>query len=370
MKIRAQVMRTAVVFVVFGGIGFQLGRLIARFTRERAAGSPDLEWWAVPLALLAVLLVLMAHEAGHVLGGWMGGLQLQFFAVGPLRIERRGERLFVGWNRDLNLWGGIAAVAPPAGRTMTAASLRNKMVRVVAGGPAASLLGGLLCIPGLRMLDQSPNAALCMTAFGFTSLLIALATLIPTCMGGFLSDGARLLQLWKGGPEAQLWVSMAALSSLAHGLRPKHWPAELVARMNVEDGHPYDRTLAAWLMHSYHLDREEWEPAESALRAALAGQHLVAGPVRSLLHASAAYHYAKRGNSGQARNHWQQVRCTGFFKPGDLDAIHASVLASEGRREEALALVHSAQAALATRHEAGAEIYRELLDEVRLQVSA
>jgi hypothetical protein len=299
-----------------------------------------------------------------VVGGWSSGFVTWLFVVGPLRLERDNGRLVPRFNRDAALWGGLAAMAPPEGGATNPARLPSQMLRVVAGGPLASLLLALLLVPGLAMKQESRTFAFVLIITGFTSLAIAAATLVPHRAGGFLSDGARIRQLLRASDESRLWCAVAAVGSVASTLRPRHWPEDLIPSLRGP-GSSLDRVMAQWLLHAWHMDREEWDLAEDALHQALAGMSCAGAAMRSLVHASAALHYALRVNPSAARAHFTSVASGAFFKPGDRDAIEAAVLAAEGRREESLARATHAESRLAGRSGVQAELYREILREVR-----
>lgn len=79
------------------GIGVMVGFLYA-------AGR--LSGWDIPVAagvyLLALGLQLIAHEAGHFLGGVCSGYRLLLLQLGALRIEKRpGEKCRLSWERSL-----------------------------------------------------------------------------------------------------------------------------------------------------------------------------------------------------------------------------------------------------------------------------
>jgi hypothetical protein len=179
--------------------GWGAGRLLHPF---QTATSTLPTWSIGQLAgrlglLLVSLLTIGVHELGHaVLGNWQG-FQLQWLTVGPFRWQREGKQIRVRWNTSLAAAGGLLVSVPRGDH-----QLRRRYLRFVAGGPLASLLlasvalsgYGLLATPAFR---QPLGFSLVMTAT--VSGAIALVTLLPLHLGGFASDGARLLTLWEGG---------------------------------------------------------------------------------------------------------------------------------------------------------------------------
>lgn len=361
--------RLFAVFVLSGGLGFQVGKVVANAVKSAGIEKDAVSPWllaTVPVALLATILV---HELGHVIGGWLAGMELHLLTAGPLRIERARRGFRWMWNRDGALWGGLAALAPPAERIPSPQDFRRRMLLLVAGGPLASLLLAGTVFPGWSLLESSPNAALLLLLTGGTSGAIALATLIPNSSFGFQSDGSRLWQLFRGGEAARLWCSLSAVASLANTQRPRQWPDHLMQELRQGQGTECDKLTAFWLLHSYHLDRDEWNDAKEALDHALEQAERTGGALRSLVHASAAYHFARLGDAGLAREHFGRANCRAFLRHGELDAIEAAVLAAEGRSGEARTVLERAEAQLQRKPEAQAGLYRELIEEVRLRLS-
>jgi hypothetical protein len=191
----------------------------------------------------------------------MAGFPLQLLTAGPLRIERLGNGLRCVFNRSTWLWGGVAAMVPAAENIGQIRELERKMLRMVAGGPAASLAGGLLVWPALLLLDTNPQIAAGFLTFGMTSFVLGLCTLLPVSNFGFASDGQRIIQLWRGTPSGRRWAANTALSALFFAVRARDWPSELVALDG--DGNTIDGVFALALRHMWHLDRREFDQAKS-----------------------------------------------------------------------------------------------------------
>jgi hypothetical protein len=184
-----------------------------------------------------------------------------------------------------------------------------------------------------------------------------------------VSDGARVLQLLRGGDAARLWCAVSAAGSFATACRPREWPASLIPGLSGS-GDPFDEASARWLLHGWHIDREEWDLAASALQEALQRAGHLSASVRPLIHASAALHFARQGPAATARAHFDQSRSTTFLRPADRDAIEAAVLAAEGRPDEALTLADRAEACFAPRADVQATLYREIIADVRRRAAA
>lgn len=351
--------------VLFAAIGLGLGYGVGRFLKSSGA-APHLSPWVLLGLPVVVWLVIALHEMGHVIGGWNSGFQLAFFAVGPLKIYRDYNRLRVRYNSSPALWGGVAATAPRGSQLPSAPFMRQAMLRVVAGGPLLSLGGTLLLIPAALLLPAYPSLAVLIGAAGLMSFFIALATSIPVSTGGFLSDGARLLQLLRGGEDADRWAYLGVLSGLSLTVRPRDWPAAIVLSCAREGDTSYDGISAAWLRSSWHEDRGEFEAARQWLEQALASIDHWPKPARPLLHASAACLYATLGDAARARPHLEAARQPGFLDKDHLHLAEATVLESEGRRAEAQASARKGLALIPSEATGFALLHREKLSKIAL----
>ncbi|NDJ11314.1 MAG: hypothetical protein EBY17_08990 [Acidobacteriia bacterium] len=171
-----------------GGVGYGIGHIL----KGTPHAQPSL--WMIPTFVVMVLLALALHEAGHVIAGLSAGFRFHLFVAGPLRIQRDGDRITFRLNRIASLWGGVAACTPQT----FGPELAGKMLQFTAGGPMFSALGAIMLWPAFVLRNTSPNAAACLLVLGFISGALCFATLMPMRLGGFVSDGGRILMLLRG----------------------------------------------------------------------------------------------------------------------------------------------------------------------------
>jgi hypothetical protein len=298
------------------------------------------------LALLppAWLLAVALHELGHALAGRLQGFRLYWLVVGPLMWRRQPPgRLRFGWNRNLNLAGGLALSAPPDDHR-----LRERFRVFAAGGPLASLGWGALALGGYALLPAGtqgtvPAAALALS--GAVSLLLFVVTMLPLQAGGFVSDGRRLLNLSRPGPQQELEVVMltATVRSMA-GVRPRELsrPAlEAAAALSVE--HPFT-AYVPYYRYLYHLDTGD---------PAAAGQHLaqyrrqlakLPAPLQASGWLEAAFFSAAyEHDAAAARAYLAQANINAHTPADQLPRVEAALARLAGDAEQAGA---QAQAAL------------------------
>lgn len=331
-----QTLRLLVILAVFGIAGAWVGYALGG-SLKRSGGAPAPPAWQLLLIFPATLLAIAWHELGHLAGGWLSGFRLVLFIVGPLAIERLYGRLRFRFNKSLHLWGGLAASAPLDGLPRDPRFMRWALVRIVAGGPLFSLLGGGLLLPALLWFGWTTLAGSLLAMVGALSLCIALATLMPLATGGFRSDGARLLQMLRGGPEADRWAHLAILSGLSQTSRPRDWPTALVVACSGPGAPGFDAVSAAWMRALHHQDRGELSEARTWIGEALANQDHWPKPARAFLHATAAYLHALAGDAAEARRQLAAVEGAGFSVREQLLLAEAAVLLAEKRCTEAAA---------------------------------
>ncbi len=183
--------------------------------------------------LVAVLLVLLLHEAGHALGGILLGMKLIGFVVGPFRwtftdgawqFEFRPSTLF-------NFAGGTAVVPTAMD------NFRRRKIAQVAAGPIASLLTGAIAAALVFTAPGHPwaHAWRVLSYFATISFTVGLLNFIPFKMGNGYSDGAKLFQLREEGVWADYHrllgvIHSSKVAALGHDLATLRHAAEAFAR--------------------------------------------------------------------------------------------------------------------------------------------
>ena len=212
----------AALFIVGGLVGLGIDSILGFLGID--FGEANVNPWVLIPSLLSLIFVLAFHETGHVLAGKLVGFRFTLFIVGPFKVHSTESGIHFGLNRSLMLAGGLGGAAPTDSR-----NLPSRTMAYVAGGPAASLL---LAISALGLLYVVPTSiGIVLSIIAMSSFFIGIVTLIPTRMGGLVSDGARLLMLRRSGPEAERWCAIAAVggASMA-GKRPRDWDEEMIRR--------------------------------------------------------------------------------------------------------------------------------------------
>ncbi|HTV81925.1 MAG TPA: M50 family metallopeptidase [Acidobacteriaceae bacterium] len=179
---------------------------------------------------LAELAVITAHEAGHALSGIALGQKVRAFIVGPFQWQHLQGR----WKFSLNpaallLTGGATAVVPQRLREP-----RSRELTILAAGPLVSLVtGGIALWAAFRAQGAFWHLHWFLIAmFGSISLLTAFVNCIPLRTGGGYSDGARILQILRGGEWAELQEAFrVAMATTVTPLRPRDYDLETLHRI-------------------------------------------------------------------------------------------------------------------------------------------
>ncbi|HEU0079323.1 MAG TPA: hypothetical protein VFQ76_16835, partial [Longimicrobiaceae bacterium] len=236
--------------------------------------------------------------------------------------------------------------------------LRRRFLLMIAGGPGATLLTGILALAlrgplGVAAVPADAGfgralAAVALSAFGVGSLFIAAATLVPARTGGFYSDGARILRLLRGGPDTEREVAILPLLALSRaGRRPREWDPALVAlALGAADGTAFD-VVGRQLAYAHALDRDDFAEARRQLDAALALEEVLPPVVRpGLLLMGAYFAAAHDGDAARARALFARAGAGLLVPPYVRLLTEAAVCLAEGDARRAADLLDRAEAQL------------------------
>lgn len=234
-------------------------------------------------------LNILIHEGGHMVAGGLGGYWFYQCKVGPVLLTRGRYGFRLSLTRD-DLGRGYVISLPVDGQQ---AALRRAFF--IAGGPLASLalvgvnilLGALLwpsTCTGLPLAGcylqglfiwatvNAPDAASWFACFlGWSLLVSAIAlvgSLVPlTTRRGMQSDGLKLLRMARGGPQRERDLLLPSLLGMTRrGVRPRDWPADLVAGLlELVQRLPTDRLLLIYC-YTLRLDQRRIQEAGDFLQ--------------------------------------------------------------------------------------------------------
>lgn len=247
-----------------GAVGLLIGRHLGHAARPAAAGGKP--WLAVGALLVLLplgwLVAVGLHELGHALMGRREGFRFHWLAVGPFKWKMLGGRLRFEWNKDLNTAGGMVLSTPTGDH-----DLRRRFMAFAAGGPLGSAVWAGLALGAYALLPAPASEVgrllrLGLGASGGLSALLAVLTLVPMHTGGFYSDGARVLNLWRDGAAGQF--EMAVVSALARsvaGVRPRELSRTLLEAAAARPEELPFKLYVHYFLYLAALDAGQLEPA-------------------------------------------------------------------------------------------------------------
>lgn len=220
-------------FVCCATLGFAIGYLfdthLSPYFSENQSFTDIVDTILIALSLL--WFSILVHETGHILAGLWRNMKFYGVSVWFLKLERQSDdKLHFGINREINVWGGLARMLPESSQ-----NLRNDVAWMVAGGPIASILFGILLFFVFWQF-KGQFLAQPLIIGSLTSVLIGLGSLIPYNFGSqFRSDGERLLALWKDDSDSRQDLAiMVIASSILVGKRPAEIDALLYDTLSLK----------------------------------------------------------------------------------------------------------------------------------------
>jgi len=225
-------------------------------------------FWVALIPLAAALATGFAHEAGHLLAGWLFGFKITQLKIGPLHLGKH-TRCGEPYCGDVLSLG--AAVLEPRVVDENDSALRRRLFFLMLGGPMASLLFAGALEMALYVAQPIFLVAFSLHVGAVFSALIAIAASLPDVnRRGIFSDGARLLMLVRNDGKAERWLSnIRCQLALNQGRHPRDWDQACVARAAAISDDSRDAYVARWLAYLWAAERQDITCATKYLEGAL-----------------------------------------------------------------------------------------------------
>lgn len=285
----------------------------------------------------AFFIVIAVHELGHAWVGQWVGFDFRMYVVGPLMWSKESGVWKFKWNKNVNLAGGMVICVPTDSK-----NLRQNFVAYAAGGPLASLALAIVSGAAGWVIDilTTPSASPWSAFFfsmAFLSLAILIATIVPVHVGGFSSDGARILRLLRGGERARFEMLLLSLiAKSTGGTRPSDLNMDELNEANAL-ARQLNAPLGVYLLSFLHqatFDRGDWVAAEEHLRAYIQQADQIPEGLRNSVWLDAAFFFQFAKNDFQEANlYWKKYRPTALIPASQVLATEAVILAGEGKDE-------------------------------------
>ena len=230
----------AVLGALTGYIGVELIMgLIGGDSPEPSAGKEEIDiglmMLSIALALVslvvAVVLHIILHEAGHLICGLLTGFRFVSFRIFKFTLVKEDGRL--RWKRyHIVGTGGQCIMELPADQT----PVRMPWFWYNAGGVVMNLLVMAISVLLLRAFDTGIVMLSFLLMMAFVGLAIALINGIPMPIGGINNDGRNLVQLWQHPEQRRYFLhSLQIVGQMSRGVRMKDMPVNWTENLPLQN---------------------------------------------------------------------------------------------------------------------------------------
>lgn len=354
------------------------GYLAASLGIEAASALPKIVLLSLIILFVpAFFFVIGFHEGGHALAGIWVKFDFRMYVVGPFMWEKEEIGWKFKWNKNVNISGGMVVCLPTG-----IENIKNRFSVYAGGGPLASLLlTGLAYSLFKFTLPPSSNeqVALFTVAYfffliAFLSLIIFIATSLPFHVGGFSSDGARILHLQRGGDKARFEILiLKIMSSSTGGMRPS-----LLDSTELDEAQVLAKKLNApfgvYLHNYFHQstwDKGDLEAAEKHLLNYISEIDSIPDGIRSAVWLDAAFFYAHaKKDIEQATQYWNQFKPSAIIPKAQILATEAALSSLKSEKENTVLKIESALKELVNMMDRGIAVsLRDKLNQMKTQNS-
>jgi hypothetical protein len=349
-KKQTQKVISLLIFTIIGGaVGYAIGKMAAT-----GAPTSDVPAWVkismIGLLIPAFLVAIGIHEGGHAVAGVNVGFDFKMYVVGPFMWEKDTTGWYFKWNKNVNTAGGMVMCLPT-----DTVDLPRRFSIFAAGGPLASLLLAVVAY-GIYVLGfkESTEVDFVKELVGsfflftaFLSMFFFFITSIPMHVGGFYTDGARVLRLLRGGDRAQFdSFILKIFTQSSGGVRPKLLninEIEEALAIGQRINEPFTVYLHSYLYQSA-LDKGEVEKAEKHLLDYVSEAENIPDGIRNAVWQEAAFFYAyAKKDLAEAEKFWQQFKPTAMISKAQIFATEAAIENLRNNKDVALAKIESAE---------------------------
>ncbi len=241
--------------------------------------------------VLAVMLHIVLHEAGHLVCGLLTGFKFLSFRIGSLTLVRDGKGY--GWRHySLAGTGGQCLMAPP---DKPADQINLTWYNL--GGVLANVVTSLLLVAAAAMAGNAEvKFVLVMSAIlGFAS---ALLNGIP--FGA--NDGAALRGCWQSAQSRHDMIDLLRCNAdLMAGKLPSELTGEWLARDDEPDYCHNIQVNLELCRLAYWAEHERWPEVQARLQRIVAHEKQVASVLLLETKCELAYTALRLGDTDQAR---------------------------------------------------------------------
>lgn len=249
----------AVAIVVFTDMSF--GDFFAKLSSVDLSSAMLAIVAGIMFFALSFVLLIIIHEAGHLVCGLASGYRFVSFRIFSYTIIRSGRRLRVRRFAVAGTGGQCLLTPPDRDIEEVPVTLYNS------GGLIAQLVAAAAVLPILMMNDSFMLLHEFAVIFLMTDTLLFLINGVPMTMGGVGNDAYNLLQFRRSILSRRSFVlQLRSNALLQEGIRPREMPAAWFEMPdNTDMGNPHE--VAILLMAASRLlDEGDFEGAYDAFK--------------------------------------------------------------------------------------------------------
>lgn len=171
--------------------------------------------------VVSEIVLIIAHEAGHLVGGLLSGYKFVSFRIGNLTFIRKNGHLKIK-KYSLAGTGGQCLMCPPDGDPDTVPT-----TLYLAGGLLANIVCFIVVLP-LLFLNLPPFVTEALVIFIFADVLSILLNGIPMKMNGVGNDAKDIMHLRKNRVAKHgLLTQLRSNALIQDGTRPGELPEKM-----------------------------------------------------------------------------------------------------------------------------------------------
>jgi hypothetical protein len=320
-------------------LGAAIGGLLA--FRDDPAGAPAADPVWLIILLPAFYFGVLVHELGHLVAGLGVGFELRTLAVGPILVAREARGWKLRFTPRRFLVGGFTGMVPKS-----ADRLVDRFLRLVLGGPAASLL---LLIVTLVLIPVFPSNSVVRVLL-YVSLFLTVMCCLPFTVRSQPTDAKSILLLIRRGPGAERLAAVLYILALdSQQVEPRDWLPELVDRLNIPTKDKSYLASAIFFRYAFALDSGDVERIAEAIERGLSINHQASPDIQRAFQVAASCFQGIFRHDAELAQAWLQsaraVKHTASRKDWDAKAL-ASIALARGEHAKANELLTRHLAAL------------------------
>jgi hypothetical protein len=296
--------------------------------------------FSIPIVIVILFLCIAIHEIGHLTAGILSGFTFSMFMVGPFRFEKEGNKIRFKWSKGLGFFGGLASCIPK-----NTDRLMRKFIVMVAGGPLMSLLTAIVALLVIRFyipenLESTLQGFLIsvtVQAFLWISLGVFIIACVPVKSAGFYTDGARIINLLRGGNLAKLDTTlMITLTHSAMGTRPSELDIVALREAAELPITSVFKVYADLYLYYSELDRDNLPQAELYINRAVENRSLLPRFYEGFILLEKAFLVGlMQQDTSLAQQVLEQVKSNNFVPVHIKNRVEAVVLLADNKTEQA-----------------------------------